>query len=246
MRQTSNPEIHFRLPLNSDQKAFLGYLAEERFAREDLLWLRRPFQDMGFTVNLGWTPSKSWRVMRSLYGVIGVNESPYTTFPEGALGALADVFVYRRSIRYTNRRIYDSVEVPKSNRQSVARALRTDVFDKPMRIEDLDVLQAIFENTQAMQERFGTGFYPRYTPKELSSAVGESETATQAALVRLEGLVCRVGWASHHGFKIKRFRRGTKRDRYDEGYRLKVQYRPRWIVPKSREADILEILDQKQ
>src|SRR3989344_4771854 len=236
MARSSPPETRFSVPLNSDQSIILGSLRDKRgdsFGVGYFDYLRgnegeRPdvhLKDLIWTSeeDAKWSKSRIWRVVRSLYGVISIREASHTVYRAGQGEYIGNSWNYRE-IRapktVTGRSRYESFEVPTSNREAV--------------------LVAIYSRTQALRDRYGNNFSPRFYEKEVANLTNKPISEMRESLERLEGLICRAELDASEALKLAD---PDNRDG-DNGIRIKRQYRPRWFMPSARVPDVETFLDR--
>src|SRR3989338_351315 len=256
MARSSPPETRFSVPLNSDQSIILGSLRDKRgdsFGVGYFDYLRgnegeRPdvhLKDLIWTSeeDAKWSKSRIWRVVRSLYGVISIREASHTVYRAGQGEYIGNSWNYRE-IRapktVTGRSRYESFEVPTSNREAVKVALDTGEFEKIVQAEDIPVLVAIYSRTQALRDRYGNNFSPRFYEKEVANLTNKPISEMRESLERLEGLICRAELDASKALKLAD---PDNRDG-DNGIRIKRQYRPRWFMPSARVPDVETFLDR--
>jgi hypothetical protein len=111
-----------------------------------------------------WTPYQATRIVRNLFGIIGILEDPGKV----------------RGVRY-------NFHIPPRNLKRTVSASKTGVFQGTVRFDDLPVLKFVFDRTRELKEKYGWGFYPRFSVREVAKRTGISRDEVKTSLEHLTG-----------------------------------------------------------
>ncbi|TKJ17148.1 hypothetical protein CEE44_01265 [Candidatus Woesearchaeota archaeon B3_Woes] len=198
-------QIKYSVQLSAAEIEMLSHFSIERYddgristSFERTEWLHYASQT--------WSPGQAKKILRNLLGIIGVED---------------------RARRHQHW--YSGFHIDSQNFDAYQNAINNGgVFEKTVDRESIPVLHSIHNRTTELKERYGKGFYPRFSVEEVSKRTGLNKEETREHMNHLTGILAPVIEPYMH-----------VRGDYDHFYNDLIQ---KWIIPKSRIGLTYQIL----